>query len=434
MRRLYPFFILSAVLFMASCLDKYTETYNAYTLVYMPYQELRSAVKSGAPRSIEYPGKIYFKGTTLFVVEKQEGIHVIDVSDPKNPSNIRFVEIPGCADIAVKNNSLYVDSYVDLVVLDVSDLQNVKETTRIKDAFPYTVPPTEKNLRIDNVDKDKGVVIDWEIKKMTKDIEQASTVIYPTRPWSWYDKYGELSNGFSSDAGGSSGSSSASFGKSGSMARFGLYNDYLYAVDNNAIYLFNVANDSNPEKEASPQYVGSGIETMFIYDNHMFFGTSNGMLVYSLANPQKLQSVSSYWHITACDPVVVEDGYAYVTLRAGLTCRNESVNRLDVLKLSDDYKTIQSERMYNMTEPHGLGIENNILFLCDGKAGLKIYDATDKKKITDNQLAVFPTIQAYDVIPVNGYLFMIGSDGFYLYDYATLSDIKLIGKISVAKE
>lgn len=166
----------------------------------------------------------------------------------------------------------------------------------------------------------------------------------------------------------------------------------------------------------------------------MFFGTSTGMLVYSLENPAILQRKASYWHITACDPVVVENGYAYVTLRAGVQCRNQSINRLDVLKLSDDYRTITPVNMVNMTEPYGLGIDKKMLFICDGKAGLKVFDTKDKAKIGNNLIAEFPSIQAFDVIPVNGYLFMIGNDGFYLYDYSNPKQIKLTGKIPVVKK
>jgi hypothetical protein len=78
-----------------------------------------------------------------------------------------------------------------------------------------------------------------------------------------------------------------------------------------------------------------------------------------------------------------------------------------------------------------LGIDGNTLFICDGPAGLKVFDASDKEKITAHQLASFPNIQAYDVIPVNNYLFMIGDNGFYLYDYKDLTKITQIGHIPV---
>ena len=105
-----------------------------------------------------------------------------------------------------------------------------------------------------------------------------------------------------------------------------------------------------------------------------------------------------------------------------------------MVKLSADYKTNTLAASYNLTNPYGLAIDNNTLFVCDGKAGLKVYDATDKQAITSHQLAAFPDIKTYDVIPVNGYLFMVGDDGFYLYDYADLQHIKQIGHIPVVKE
>ena len=84
-----------------------------------------------------------------------------------------------------------------------------------------------------------------------------------------------------------------------------------------------------------------------------------------------------------------------------------------------------------MINPHELGIDDNILSVCDGDAGLKIFDAADKIRVDNNKIAHFPNINAYDVIPVNNLLFMIGNDGFYLYDYSNITDIKLKGKITV---
>jgi hypothetical protein len=88
---------------------------------------------------------------------------------------------------------------------------------------------------------------------------------------------------------------------------------------------------------------------------------------------------------------------------------------------------------YAMNSPYGLGIDGDILFVCDGDAGLKVYNVEDKQAVNTHQLAVFPNIKTYDVIPVNGLLFMIGSDGFHLYDYSDLQNIRLLGKIPVSQ-
>lgn len=435
MKRLYYFTMLFSAVIFTSCMDKYTEVFKANTPVYMSYETMRS-VKPESPTPLKNPGKIYFKDNYLFVVEKLEGIHVLDISSPAAPKNLNFIKLPGCVDITIRDNILYADSYIDLVALDVSNINAVKEVGRVKEAFPYSVPPTNNNLRVEPIDNTKGVVIGWEVKEQRKEIKYQTTPVYPIY-W-YYDKMGLMydSKNFSGGVGTVSPSSAAApnFGKSGSMARFGLYDNYLYSVDRSAVYVFSLQNPLVPVKQ-NIQYLGWNIETMFMYDSRMFLGTNQGMIICSLQDPLKPTQISSYSHITSCDPVVVENGYAYVTLRSGQTCRNATMNQLDVLQLSADYKTISFVQSYTMTNPHGLGIDGNTLFLCDGSAGLKVYDCTDKKTIASHAIAAFPGIQAYDVIPVSAskYLFMVGDGGFYLYDYNNLKDIKLLSKIDVVK-
>jgi len=437
MKRINYILILLSLVAMVSCMDKYTEFYTANSPVYLSYDSLRSAVKSVNPTELNNPGKIYFKDNFLFVVEKLKGIHVFDMTVPSSPQNLKFIPVPGCVDIAIKNNILYADSYVDLVAVDISSINSVKEVARVKDVFPYTVPPTNNELRVEPVDQTQGIVTAWEVTRQKKDINYQNVPVYPV--WSYYEKnyamydaVGGFKNGAELS---SSGTSAASYGKSGSMARFGLYDKYLYSVDNNQVYTFNVQNPASPVK-LGMQYLGWNIETMFLYDNHMFLGTNSGMIIASLQNPLIPTQVGSYAHITSCDPVIVDDGYAYVTLRGGQTCRNTTVNRLDVLKLAVDYKTVSPVAFYNLTNPHGLGIDGNTLFVCDGSDGLKVYDCTDKTTIDQHLIKAFPAIQSYDVIPVNTskYLFMVGDGGFYLYDYSNLNDIRKIATIEVKEK
>ncbi len=312
------------------------------------------------------------------------------------------------------------------MAIDISNLAKPKEVHRIKDIFPYITPaPENEDYRIAAVDKEKGVVVDWEIKKIRQEIE------YQYTPITFFPRYKDYAM---NDAFGQSGNlgSANSFGIGGSMARFGLYNDYLYAVDNATLYMFNVKSPEAPNN-VGKQNVGWDVETMFIYDNHMFFGTRTGMRIFSLEVPNVPTYVSDFRHVTSCDPVVISDGYAYVTLRGGNDC-GSTVNRLDVLKLSSDYKSNTLLRSYDLHGPYGLGIDDQILFVCDGDAGLKIYNVEDKKNIDNHKIASFPNIKTYDVIPFNDHLFMIGDDGFYQYDYSNLQNIQQISFIAVKKK
>jgi len=419
------FSILVLFVFASGCMDKYTEVFTANSPIYMTYEELREAVKVTGAVELVNPGKIYFKDGYIFVNEEMKGIHIIDNRNPKSPVNLKFIEIPGNVDLAVKNNILFADSYIDMVAIDITDLGNPKEVSRVKDVFPYmTPPPADKDLRLASVDKEAGVVIDWEVKTVRQELE------YHYYPYYFAGKAEYANDALSS--GGVSAPSGNSFGVGGSMARFGLYDDYLYTLDNSTVYMFDVKDPAKPVS-IGKQPIGWAMETMFIYDGHMFIGTQSGMQIMSLKVPTVLTHVGSFWHVTSCDPVVISDGYAYITLRGGNVC-GSNVNRLDVVKLSADYKTSSLQASYPMTGPYGLGIDNKTLFICDGDAGLKVYDVTDKLNIDDHQIARFPGIKTYDVIPFGGYLFMIGDDGFYQYDYTNLQNINLVSHIPVKKK
>ncbi len=410
---------------IVSCKDEYTEEFTANKPVYMTYEELRASVKYTGARDLKNTGKIYFKDDLIFVNEEMEGVHIISLANPQNPLNIGFIEIPGNVDIAIKNNTLYADSYIDLVVIDISDITSPHEVNRKNDVFPYTLPPYDENYRVADVDETKGVVTDWEIARVRQPMEY---YYYPVYYYGMREDYAfaDMATNAGSTATGST------FGIGGSMARFGLYDDYLYTVDHSTLYMFDVSSDASPA-DIGKQNVSWDVETMFIYDDHMFFGTQSGMRVFSLEVPTVPTYVSDFWHVTSCDPVVVSNGFAYVTLRGGNIC-GSTVNRLDVLQLSDDYTNTTLLASYPLHGPYGLGIDDEILFICDGDAGLKVYNVNDKTTIDDHQISVFPGINAFDVIPVNGYLFMIGDDGFYLYDYSDLQNIHQLGFIPVVSE
>ncbi len=418
------FLLLFISLALAACMDEYTEEFTANSPIYLSYDELRQSVKSVAATDLVNPGKIYFKDGYLFVVEEFAGVHIIDNQNPANPQNIGFIEIPGNVDIAIKENILYADSYVDLLAIDISDINNPTVVKRVEDVLPYTLPPVDENYRIADVDEDKGVVTGWEIKKVRQEMEYH---YYP-----YYRFGGAMEDMAYSSAPKANGSMASTFGVGGSMARFGLYDDYLYAVDEANLHIFDVKAAANPD-EIGQQNVGWNVETMFMYDDHMFLGTQSGMRIFNLDIPTYPKYVSDFWHVTSCDPVVVADGYAYVTLRGGTAC-GSTVNRLDVLKLADDYVDNQLVGSYPMEGPYGLGIDDEVLFVCDGDAGLKVYDVSDKTAIDDHMISHFAGINTYDVIPLGGYLFMIGDDGFYQYDYSDLQNISQVSHIPVFQE
>ncbi len=419
-KKIYLLFVLALV--MSGCSDKIIEVYTANSPVYMTYGELRHAVKQTSPTDLINPGKIYFKDRYLFIVEEMKGIHVIDNRDPANPIKLTFIEVPGNVDIAIKGDVLYADSYIDLVAIDISDLGAIYELDRVEEVLPYTIPPYDDNYPLAKIDIEEGVIIDWEIKQVR---EQVGNYYYPV--------YRNIEGGWTNDVaqGGSGGVSSNGTGIGGSMARFGISENTLFAVDQNTMHIFSISDPETPEHKKDFN-AGWGIETMFILEDKMFLGSQTGMRIYDISVPNSPMYLSDFWHVTGCDPVVVDDKLAYITLRGGNNCGN-NFNLLLVVSIANIREPVELIS-YPMEGPYGLGIDDDILFICDGDAGLKVYDVRDPMDISNNQLALFPEITGYDVIPLGGVLMLIGDDGLYQYDYNDVQNISLLSKIEVVTQ
>jgi len=419
MKRLYLLMATIAFLSIHSCSDRIEETYTVNSPEYMSYKDLRSSFAMKSAQTIHQPGKIYFKDEFIFINEYQKGIHIIDNSDPSQPNQLTFLTIPGNIDMAIKGNMLYVDSYIDLVTIDISDMNNIIEVDRDEGVFPYIIPDFRNGV-IDAIDESKGVITGYAISERTEEIT-AQDYYYRRMPM-WESTL------FTMDMASSAKINGTGIGTGGSMARFTLYDDYLYAIDNASLHLFDVSDNTNPTF-TKQILISWQIETLFPYQQKLFIGARSGMYIYSLQNPAHPEYISQFRHATACDPVVVEGDYAYVTLRGGNLC-GAIESQLDVINISIPEEPILVKE-YPMTEPYGLGIENDILFICDGKDGLKIFNAADPLNITTNSIAHYANLNAFDVIPLGNILLLIGSDGLYQYDYSSLDNITLLSHIKV---
>lgn len=134
--------------------------------VYMSYQHLRQAVQVEAARPPDRLGRVYLYQDYVFLNEVNQGIHVIDNSDPTAPVNLGFIRVPGNTDIAIRDNYLYADSYIDLVVLDLSNPTEVQIVGRQENIFPYDAfqnIPYNINLSSFDIDAEQGVIVSYQL-------------------------------------------------------------------------------------------------------------------------------------------------------------------------------------------------------------------------------------------------------------------------------
>ncbi|MFK7995144.1 MAG: hypothetical protein AB8B87_13455 [Granulosicoccus sp.] len=135
--------------------------------VYMSYEQLRSSVKIESARAPDRIGRLYLYGDYVFLNEVNEGIHIIDNAEPTLPVNLGFIRIPGNTEIAVRDNYLYADSYVDLLTLDINDPMTLSVISRQQSIFPfdaYQNIPQNITFSGFEIDREQGVVVSYRLE------------------------------------------------------------------------------------------------------------------------------------------------------------------------------------------------------------------------------------------------------------------------------
>lgn len=423
MKRIFQFSflaVLMAAFLMTGCeQDRCTRTeeYIAYQPVFRLLEEMRLPATYEAARSLESPGKIFYYKGYLLINEMNKGIHVIDNTNPQSPVNIGFINLPGTLDMAVHNDILYADNYLDLVGIDISNPTAPVEVTRVNDVFQSFYSFNDQ----------LGYLVEY-VPTLTKLTIDCNDNNWGREIWMEGD-FAMIKTGSVTFNSGSTISNSVVAG--GSMARFTAVNNYLYTIDGAQIKIFDV-NQSLPvlKNKVDVQW---GVETLFPMANNLFIGSNSGLLIYDITNPESPEFKSTFSHATACDPVAVSGNIAYVTLRDGNECQG-FVNQLDVIDVSN-LNNPALIKSYPMDNPHGLSVVDNTLYLCEGKFGLKTFDISDNLQIDKNLLDRVTGFFGWDVIvlPPGDLVMVIGSDGLYQFDAKDRSKLKELSKITIEK-
>jgi hypothetical protein len=341
----------------------------------------------------------------IFINEKNKGVHVVRTNEANIPELIGFIPIPGNLGVAVRNNMLYADSYADLFIIDILQVDQAKLISVMEGIFKSRINPHGFNDTV-------KVVVDWIRKDTTVTqnyIDAWSNIRFVT-----------LANNAESTSFNDGVNSTGS-----SMAVFALVNHYLYAVDNSQLYSFDVSTPSSPILKSTNQ-INWDVETIFPFKDKLFIGTRTGMYIYGLENPASPTYLSMFSHANVCDPVIADDKYAYVTLRSGTQCQGFT-NQMEVL----DIQEITNPKLvatYPMHNPHGLSKDGHILFICDGTEGLKLYNAlnpTDIKFIKTLSIG-----KAIDVIAIAGNAIVITEDKLLFFKYQQDYTISQTGSIN----
>ena len=378
--------------------------------------EVRNSISVEAAQATNSDGKIYVYDDLLFYIAQNSGIHIFNNQNPETPQNISFINLEGVHDISIKNNILYADNFMDLVVFDINNISDIQLINTEEDMLTYYATLSEDVLYYQSniyPTNDEEFIAEYETVIMERTDVENDQYIYE---WSSDVFSGVLSGGDSGNI----------IGVGGSYAKFQIFGNALYTLGDYQLNTFDIT-DYNSISLSSEIYIGGWfggeLETTFIQKDYLFIGATDGMHIVGLQDEFNPSYLSSFTHATGCDPVVVKDNTAYITVRGGNGCGaiEDQVNVIDIT----DINSPTEHSTYFLSSPSGLGIKDQILYVCNDE-GINVFDAQNPNDIVLE--STYPT-NAKDVIPLESHLIVVGENVIYQYNYLSNFGLGLISTI-----
>lgn len=373
---------------------------------------IRSSVSVSQSRRTNSEGKIYVAENYLFYIAKEGGVHVFDNHNPSSPLNIAFINIAGVHDIAVKGNFLYADNFIDLLVFDISNIQNITLVRTVENviSFAPTYPSNAEFYDYNRIINPDEIITGYRLEY--RDFPQG-------------DEYFLTCDATASFL---SSNIAGTIGTGGSYARFQINRNALYTLDNYRLNVFNISNPVTTFYDKSifmTQWINAGeFETLFIQKDYLFVGATSGMHVIDATDEFNPAFISGFSHATGCDPVFVYGNLAYVTVRGGSFC-GAIQDQINVINISDILNPVLVST-YLLNQPYGIGIKNNALYVGCGSQGLKIFNTENPTQLLLQNSYTDPIT---DVIPLDSHLIAVGPNKIIQYNYGsnfTLQQISVL--------
>jgi hypothetical protein len=315
---------------------------------------------------------IYLYDNYLLVSDENEGVHIYSVVDAANPQYITTIALPGNSGAAMRDDIIYANQW-DAIASFRLHPDGSLDTLAIIHGELYG---------------------DWDGRFLGDDVIGGSEGCMGCRKVA-YDNAQIAAPG----------------GTGGSYATFAIIDTFLYHVDDQNIVTLSIA-DPDSLLELSRTYIDWSIETLFPTEEYLFIGGTRGMYIMDRADPAHPTMISSLEHFKACDPVVVEDTVAYVTLRGGNACGETR----DLL-LSVTIKDPRNPRLLdeiNIHPPYGLAASDTLLYVSLGVRGFDLYTIHDPGQL--KKIESWDGPETKDFIWAGTLLYIMSFDNIRIFD------------------
>lgn len=316
------------------------------------------------------PVSMFLADNTLYVSDPYTGIHVFDALSGTAPVHQALVPFRGNTGVAVHEDVVYANSNGGIYALRISAAGDVDTLANPLAAWePY---PAWSEGPVDD-----GA---WGCGGCTHALEDAAP---------------------------------ASSGGGSSYAVFAIIDTFLYYVDvdQGSVVALGISQPESPNLLGKTP-VGGGLETLFPNGRYLFVGSQTGMHILDREpDPAHPRYRAIFRHGRACDPVVVQDSLAYVTLRNGSTC-GDTQDALLVVSIADP----SLPRLLSSASPptpYGLAVQRPYVYVANGSQGLSLYQSLPPDSLAF--IAHWPR-KARDFIWSGTMLYVLEPAGVSAYD------------------
>jgi hypothetical protein len=318
-------------------------------------------------REMQDPRSMYLCDSILYVSDLDIGIHRYKVSAGAALQRLGTIPLEGNSGVAIRDSIIYANSHGTLLALRLTS-DSTCDTAAVIRQVSYDPMP------IDDYSGRGG----WGCGR---------AVDYSATP-------------------------ASSGGTGSSYAVFAAIDTFLYYVDGYNIVTMSIAQPASPRLLTTTP-VSWDLETLFPTERYLFVGGQSGMYVLErLADPASPTHIGTFQHAQACDPVVVQDTLAFVTLRSGNACGAARDVLLSVSIANPAAPKLLDE--LPISTPYGLAVADTLLYLAQGHGGLTLCSTARPDSLT--VLERRPDIVCKDFIWDGGSLYLMSFWDVSAYD------------------
>ncbi len=329
-------------------------------------------------RPIEYAQDIEVVGNLAYLATGLDGMRVLDVSDPENPTEVGYFDSPGdVKSVFIQGERAYLASgRAGLVIVDIRDPRNMLQLGAFNsDGFAQDVVVVDQRAFVS--DGRSGVIV-LNVKNPNKilDMPEAHLKVRSGK----LQREGSLiyfvHNGTGIQAAEMSNLSEPklfpAYNTNSTIHDLAVQNRFVFLATDRGLVVMDFSNPESPVEVSNYQLKG-GLTGIFIQGQIGYAVDGTGLRVLDFSHAPAIHEIGSKSTPGAANAIFVRDSFAYIA--DGF---NGAVVFGTRVLVSPDETTIRYSSAQIKTE--GVTKAGNHLFLAASEQGVRVLDVTDPAK------------------------------------------------------